>query len=183
MKTFVISIMLSMTVFALSAQEVMQLGEARLYYTPVKMESNHQGDSYIFKIRENSSHEFAKDPIGFMKANFDIHKFINQVADKNYIEYEVAFKSSKGWLKADFDKKGNLLKTRQQFKDVALPSEIRNRVNSAYEGWTLTKTKYSARTKGEILVSAIYKVRIENGEEKQDLKIDARDSDIVVSVN
>ncbi len=183
MKTLIISITLILTATMLSAQEVTVLDETRLFYAPLNVVVDQDGDSYIYEVNERLGRQFAKDPIGFMNANFDIQSFINHTADKRYNAYLVTFKSTHGSLEADFDKNGKLLETRQQFKNVVLPPYIRNDVHQTYEGWTLTKTKYTARTKGEILANATYKIKLENGREKQTLKIEARSSDVGVAIN
>ena len=183
MKTLIIFITFSLTAAIMSAQKVTVLDEARLFYAPLNAEITQQEDSYVFKIHESANQKFAKDPIGFMKANFDIQRFINHTANENYDSYLVTFISRNGSLEADFDKKGRLLQTRQQFKNVVLPQEIRKDVFSAHNGWSLTKAKYSARTEGEVLAKANYSIQIEKGNEKQNLKIDARSSGIGVAVN
>ena len=161
MKTLIISIMLSLTAAVISAQEVTVLDEARLFYAPLNVTVTQDGDNYIYNIKESQSRQFARDPIGFMKANFDIQSFINHTANKEYHSYLVTFKSTNGSLEADF----------------------RNDVYQDYKGYTLTKAKYTARTKGEIFANATYKIKLENGKEKQTLKIDARDSGVGVAVN
>ncbi|MCG2419234.1 hypothetical protein K8089_09385 [Aequorivita sp. F47161] len=183
MKTLIISIIFILTATVLSAQEVTVLDEARLFYAPLNVVITQDGDSYVYNIKESQSRQFARDPIGFMKANFDIQSFITHTADKKYHAYLVTFKSSNGSLEADFDSKGRLLETRQQFKNVILPANLRSDVHKAYQGYTLTKTKYTARTKGEILANAKYKIRLENGKDKQHLKIDAISSGVGVAVN
>ncbi|MAB58063.1 MAG: hypothetical protein CL524_11005, partial [Aequorivita sp.] len=75
MKTFVISILLSLTAAILSAQEVTVLDEARLFYAPLNVAVTQEGDSYVYNIKESQARQFARDPIGFMKANFDIQSF------------------------------------------------------------------------------------------------------------
>ncbi len=183
MKTLIITITLILAGTILSAQEVTVLDETRLFYAPLNVAVDQDGDSYVYKVNESQGRQFAKDPIGFMNANFDIQSFISHTADKHYNAYLVTFISTHGSLEANFDKDGNLLETRQQFKNVALPAYIRNDVYQTYQGWTLTKAKYTARTKGEILANATYKIRLENGKEKQNLKIEARRSDIGVAIN
>lgn len=183
MKTLIIFITLSLTTTLMCAQEVTVLDETRLFYAPLNAAISQKGDSYVFKINESASQRFAKDPIGFMKANFDIQGFINYTANEKYNGYLVTFVSRNGSLEAEFDRKGKLLGTRQQFDNVILPREIRNDVFSTYKGYSLTKAKYSARTKGEIIAKATYSIRLDNGKEKQNLKIDARSSGIGVAVN
>ncbi len=183
MKTLIIFMMLSLTTAVVCAQEVTVLDETRLFYAPLNTEISQKGDSYSFKIKESAGQRFANDPIGFMKANFNIQEFINYTATEKYNGYLVTFISSNGSLEADFDKSGKLLQTRQQFDNVILPRHIRNEVLSNYNGYSLTKVKYSAHTKGEIIAKATYSIRLDNGKEKQTLKIDARSSGSGVAVN
>lgn len=183
MKTLIIFITFSLTAAVLCAQEVTFLDETRLFYAPLNAEVTQQGDSYIYKIKETASQKFARNPIAFMKANFDIQRFITQTAKEHYNGYLVTFISNNGSLEADFDKNGTLVQTRQNFENVILPSKIRNEVFSNYKGYSLTKAKYSARTDGEILAKATYSIRLDNGKEKQNLKIEARGSGIGVAVN
>lgn len=183
MKTLIIFIMFSLTAALMCAQEVTVLDEARLFYAPLNAEISQQGDSYIYKIKESAGQKFARNPIAFMKANFNIQSFIRQTAKENYHGYLVTFISNNGSLEADFDKNGKLLQTRQQFNDVILPSEIRNDVFKNYSGYSLKKAKYSARTDGEILAKATYSIQLDNGKKKQNLKIDARSNGIGVAIN
>jgi len=118
-----------------------------------------------------------------MNTHFDIQKVIEASEDKNYDSYLVTFKSDNGYLKADFDGEGELLETRQNFKNVILPLDLRIDIHSTYKGWTLVKTKYNAKTKGDLLVKAFYRVKLENGKQRQNLKIDARNQGIGVAVN
>lgn len=183
MKTLIITLMLSLTALVMNAQEITVLDEARLFYAPVNAQVVQDGDSYTYTVKSKHGRQFARNPIGFLKANFDIQNFINHTADKNYHAFVVTLKSEHGSLVADFDEEGNLLQTRQNFKEVILPAEIRNDLYQNYDGYTVTKAKYAARTKGEILSKAVYKVRLENQGDTQNLKIDARDSGIGVAVN
>ncbi len=182
MKTLII-LTLALTAFAVRAQEVTVLDEARIVYAPLSATITQQGDSYIYKINEGHNEQFAKDPIAFMKANFNIHNFIAEVANKNYDSYQVTFKSTNGLLVADYDKKGELLNTRQNFKNVVLPLDIRRDLHNTYKGWTLVKTKYTAKTKGEIIDKATYSVSLANGKQKENLKIDGKNRAMVVASN
>ncbi|MCG2432047.1 hypothetical protein [Aequorivita xiaoshiensis] len=183
MKTLFIFILLSLTTVAINAQEVTILDETKLFYAPLNISVTQEGDSYIYNIKESHSRQFSRDPIGFLRSNFDIQSFIAHTADSKYHAYLVTFKSTNGSLEADFDSNGRLLETRQQFKNVLLPPDVRNNIFNDYKGYTVTKAKYSARTKGEILTKAIYKIKLENGKNKQTLKIDALSSGIGVAVN
>lgn len=183
MKTLIISAFLCLSVTILSAQEIMELDATKLTYAPNSSSVLQDGDSFTYKVSERFNGQFAEDPIAFMNAHFDIQKVIDASKNKNYDSYLVTFKSSNGYLQADFNNKGSLLKTYQNFKNVILPLNLRQDMHKTYKGWTLIKTKYSAKTKGDLLVKALYRVQLENGNQKQNLKIDARDQGIGVAVN
>lgn len=183
MKTLIITLMLSLTALVMSAQEVTVLDEARLFYAPVNAQVVQDGDNYSYTVKSNYGRQFARDPIGFLKANFDIRNFISHTANEDYHAYVVTLKSEHGMLVADYDKEGKLLQTRQNFDEVILPAAIRNNLHQAYDGYTVTKAKYTARTKGEILEKAVYKVRLQHENDTENIKIDARESGIGVAVN
>ena len=183
MKTLIISAIFCLSVTILSAQEILELDETQLTYAPYSASISQNEDSFTYKVSERFNGQFAEDPIAFMNAHFDIQKVIEASEDKNYDSYLVTFKSDNGYLKADFDGEGELLETRQNFKNVILPLDLRIDMHSTYKGWTLVKTKYNAKTKGDLLVKAFYRVKLENGKQRQNLKIDARNQGIGVAVN
>ena len=174
MKTLIVNIILLLSISMLSAQEVTMLDATRLTYAPSSVSISENGDSFTYVIDENYNGQFAENPIAFMNSHFDIDKFIASSKNENYDSYFVTFKSKNGLLKADFDEHGKLLKTYQKFQDVILPIDLRRDMHSEYEGWTLVKTKYTAKTKGELIVDATYKVKLENGNKRQNLKFDAK---------
>lgn len=183
MKTLIISAFLCLSVTILSAQEIMELDATELTYSPLHKSITQNGDSFTYNVSERFNGQFAEDPIAFMNAHFDIQKVIDASENENYDSYVVTFKSNNGYFQADFDDKGKLLKTSQNFKNVILPLELRQDMHKTYKGWTLVKTKYNAKTKGDLLVKALYRVKLENGRQRQNLKIDARDQGIGVAVN
>lgn len=183
MKTLIISAFLCLSVSILSAQEIMELDATKLTYSPLHTSLSQKGDSFTYKVSERFNGQFAENPIAFMNVHFDIQKVIDASKDKNYDSYEVTFQSSNGYLKADFNDTGKLLVTRQNFKNVILPLGLRRDMHKKYEGWTLVKTKYNAKTKGDLLVKALYRVQLENGKQRQNLKIDARNQGIGVAFN
>ena len=118
MKTLIISAVLCLSVTILSAQEVMELDPTELTYAPFNLSTIEQEDSFSYNVNERFNGQFAEDPIAFMNAHFDIQKVIDASENKKFDSYIVTLKSKDGYLKADFDQKGNLLKTQQNFKNV-----------------------------------------------------------------
>ncbi|PVW17181.1 hypothetical protein [Marixanthomonas spongiae] len=182
MKTLIISAILCLSATILSAQEIM-LDATELTYVPLSKSISQKGENLTYKVQERFNGQFAENPIAFMNAHFNIHKVIAASANKNFDTYLVTFKSNNGYLQADFDNEGKLLKTYQKFKDVVLPLALRQQMHETYKGWTLVKTKYAAKTKGDLLVKATYRAKLKNGNERQNLKFDAVDQGIGVAVN
>ncbi|TRO66927.1 hypothetical protein [Christiangramia sabulilitoris] len=181
MKTLIFSLLLIAATTFSQAQEI-QLEEAKVGFAPLDSKVERNGDEFSFKVAETYTGEFTKDPIAFMKANFDIKNFI-AAHDEEWDSYAVTFSSSKGYLSADFDKDGNLVSTFQKFKDIVLPLDVRREVYMANKGWTMTGNKYTASGSGEIIQKEVYKIKLVNGNQKRTMKIDPRASETSVAIN
>ncbi len=175
MKTLIVLLLLVGFISTSQAQEITELEEAKVSFAhnAVKVSSNL--DEYTVTVKENFTGEFIKNPIAFMKENFDINDFIAAIDNDKYEEYLVTFKSSKGYLEANYDKDGTLVKTTQRFKDIVLPLNVRRALYKNHKGWTMTQNKYLASGKSDRIDNEVYKIKLENGNKKQNVKIDPRD--------
>lgn len=174
MKTVIISMLLAIWAYAGQAQEITQLEEARVLYTPEGAIVSSSGDSFSFNVNENYAGEFAEDPIAFMKANFNIQNFIASVKDKNYDSYLISFRSHNGLLRADFNKHGELVRTSQSFKNILLPLDVRQSVYNDYKGWSMVKNKYLASGDMDRIDKEMYKIKLVKDNKTQNVKIDPR---------
>lgn len=147
--------------------QVIQLDEARVT-NATKIVADGEL-SYI--VLEDYSGQFMKNPIKFMKENFDIHEFIGQSLDEPYDLYRVEFRNRKGFLIANFDDKGKLLSTSQRFKDIALPYSISKELVADYKGWKMTRNLYLASGKEDALDKEVYRITMQNGKSKKNVKI------------
>ena len=152
--------------------QIIELEEAKIDYFP-NLERGVE-NSYSYMVMERTPGEFSADALGFMKRHFDINAFIDEIGDVDYKTYELTFKNSQGYLKAEFDDKGNLKQTRQEFNDVLVPANIRTELYKNHKGWTMVKNKYSAKGSGDIIKSEVYKIKLQNGNKNQTIKIDPR---------
>ena len=171
MKTLIIYALLLCGVASAQAQQITELEEATVKVNPYSLIVSSDLDDFSFKINESYIGEFHENPIGFMQENFDIHEFIKAVADRNYDTYVVTFKSTKGFLKANFNKHGTLGKTYQKFTNILLPLEVRQDLYSNDKGWTMAKNNYVASGSGEILQKEVYKIKIEKDNKSQVIKL------------
>lgn len=174
MKTLIFSLALVLVASFGYGQKITQLEEAKVGFAPLNVKVNEDGDSFNYVVTESYAGQFAKDPIAFMKANFDIQNFIAMHEDRDYDSYHVTFSSKQGFLKADFDRDGSLVRTFQKFKNIILPVDLRRELYSSYKGWNMTSNKYVASGRGDILEKEIYRIKLENGDQKQNIKLDPR---------
>lgn len=174
MKTLIISFLLVLSAAIGQAQDVTVLDEARVGFAPLNTDISADGDSFTFTVNESYTGEFVKNPIAFMKANFDIQNYIAEVGDENFDTYLVTFRSSNGFLRADFNEDGDLVKTQQNFKNILLPLDIRREVYNGAKGWTMVQNKYIASGRGDLVEKEIYRVKLQKGSRKQNVKIDGR---------
>ena len=170
MKKFIIIIFVFILSIGAQAQDVIQLDETRINFSPTANLVFEDYPNGLVKVREKFAAQFQSDAIGFTKANFDIHRFLDE-ADIKSGDVIVTLRSKKGYLEATYDEKGNLLKTSQMFKDIALPALVRNEVFGKYMGWTMTRNKYQARGISDQLDNEQYIVVLRKGNDRQRLKI------------
>lgn len=148
--------------------QVIHLDEARVTNS-AKIITNGNNSSYM--VLENYSGQFMKNPIGFMKENFDVKLFIAQMKGEEYESYRVEFRNRKGLLVADFDTNGKLLGTTQKFKNIPLPLTVSRDLVTNYKGWAMTRNIYTASGKGDAIDKELYKITMRNGKTKKNVKI------------
>ena len=147
------------------------LEEAKIEYRPVSMQLDPDTNSLELIIPEKKVGEFQQDPLAFMKANFDAKKFALDNKDADLVNFEVYFKSRKGFLVALFDEQGELISTNQKFKDVVLPEDARLEILRTNKNAVIKGTKYVAYSKGWDLNKEFYRVKISDGNKIQRLRI------------
>ncbi|TBW26786.1 hypothetical protein [Gramella sp. KN1008] len=174
MKTLIFSLLFIVATSLGHAQKITELEEAKVGFAPLDVEISEDGDSFTYTVNESYAGEFVKDPIAFMKSNFDIKNFIATYGDRDYNSYHLTFKSGQGFLKADFNRTGEIVRTYQKFKNVVLPLDVRRDLYLANKGWTMTENKYVASGRGDLLKKEYYKIKLENGSRSQTIKLDPR---------
>ena len=86
--------------------------------------------------------------------------------------YEVKFKSEKGDIIVSYDKDGNIVSTKEHFEDIKLPKEVREIVFKTHPGWFLLGTDYYVNYDYREPSHKYYKVKIGNGTERLNVKVD-----------
>ena len=184
MKTLVIILILAFSVSISNAQEVIQLKEAKVNFNPLSKVDGPIKQISV-KVAENVPGEFEKNPIAFVQKNFDITPYLTQTTEEQFDSYQVTFKTRKGHLLADFDQEGNLLKTSQKFENIVLPKELSSQLYKDHKGWAMVKNRVVAHGKQDKMDKAVYKVTIQNGKQKKNLKFEVtpQTRSAIVAVN
>lgn len=158
---------------AIAQAQIIELEEAKVDYFP-NLKKGVDG-SYSYVVKENYAGEFSSDAIGFMKRNFDIKAFLNEVGESDGVDgYLITFKNGHGLLEADFDEAGELRGTHQQFRDILVPDEVRKELYRSHRGWTMVQNKYTASGRGELIDKEIYRIKLQNGNEVRTIKVNPR---------
>lgn len=103
-------------------------------------------------------------------ANFDL-KSADFYVDEE-LEYNVYFKIPQGKILAVFDGEGEIIRTSERFKDIALPLDVVNAVLKKYPGWTIGSDFYLVTYNKNKGVKKMYKLFLEKGKEKKRVKTD-----------
>ncbi len=173
MRSLIFSLLIIAATAVGHAQQI-ELEEAKVGFDSPDSKIVKDGDSYSFKVKEAYTGEFSDNPIAFMKSNFDIQGFIESFKNEDYDRYKVTFVSSQGMLEAVYNEEGELLKTYQRFTDIVVPSEVKHELYRTHKGWTMTKNKYTASGTGDLVDKELYKIKLENGNQTQRIKIDPK---------
>lgn len=159
------------------------LEEAKVDYKAPSMQLDPDTDWLKFIIPEKEVGEFQQDPLAFMKANFDAKKFALDNKDADLVNFEIYFKSRKGFLVALFDDQGELISTNQKFKDVRLPEDARLEILRTNNDAVIKGTKYVAYSKGWDLNREFYRVKISHGDKIKRLRINRQNNRLSIAQN
>lgn len=148
------------------------LKEAKVNYQPESMKIDQNSSSLVVTIPEKIAGQFQKDPLEFMKTQFDIQKLVTDNKKENYRSYLINFKSKKGYLAAKFNRKGDLVSSHQKFRNIKLPESARLQILEKHRDAAILGNKYYASTKGWNVHKSYYKVKINDGKKIRRVRID-----------
>ena len=177
MKTLVITSFILCFSLASVAQEIRELAPAHIKVAPISLIKTNVPHEYAYIVNRNYGREFAKNPIAFMKAYFDIKDFMVSVKHKNYDSFQVIFNAENGFLNANYSKKGELTKTSQRFKNIPLPLAVRRDLYNKTKGWTMVKNTYVAYGKADRLDKERYRIKVKKDGKSKIVKIDPKTLD------
>ena len=103
-------------------------------------------------------------------AYYDLEE--SPVYDDSFDFYEVFFSNNSGRVIATYDKIGQILKSYEKFKNIPVPSAVRNIVYSTYPDWKINKNSYVVSYYKDKSVKKTYHFQIQNGKKKKNLKME-----------
>lgn len=93
--------------------------------------------------------------------------------EDEYDNYFVSFFIPDGKILAVYDKEGNILRTVEKYKNVALPSVVAQSIAKIYNGWKITKNAYLVNYHDDQGVQKKeYKIVLEKGNQGMRIKTD-----------
>lgn len=104
-------------------------------------------------------------------ATYDVKA--SEFYEDEYDDYSISFFIPEGRILASYDKDGNILRTIEKYKNLALPPAVRESVAENYEGWTMTKNAYLVNyhdKKG--VTKKEYKILLEKDNQRMRIKTD-----------
>ncbi len=170
MKTLIVFLLIVFGM-AIGKAQVIQLEETKVDFAPYAIIPTSNLDTYEVVFDESYIGQFSKNALKFVKENFNARDLIKSINDPSYDSYLVSFKSSKGFLNVTYNEDGEMANSRQMFKDVLLPLELRREVYTNYKGWTMVKNKYVASGNGDKLNKEIYRINLKKDNKRQNIKL------------
>ena len=96
--------------------------------------------------------------------------------EDEYDHYFVSFYIPQGKILAVYDKEGNIVRTAENYNNVALPNPILKTVTKEYPGWAISKDVYlvTYRENGTNVTKKVYKLLLEKGDMRKKIKINEK---------
>lgn len=172
MKTILFSLCMAICMMTVQAQKVTLLDPATVVYSPTKISTSSNLEGLHFEVKEEYQNQFMKNPIRFLEKNFDLASMnLDEFKGRDGVdEIEVQFNNSKGYLKATYDLDGELQKTSQRFKNIAIPSYVWNKIYRENTGWSMLSNLYVAKGKANRINKEVYKVKMSDGNRTKTVK-------------
>lgn len=180
MKTIIIGFFLLAFIATGNSQIVLE--ESRIDVKKTSMEIDPVTQALQLKIPEEKFGEFEKDPLTFMKNKFDVQQFLEDNRNADLSEFHVNFITTKGALKARFDKNGELISSYQKFLNKKLPQDVQLELARLYRNASVEKTKSFAYSKGWEINKEYYKVKLVDGDNVRRVRIDRKNNRLSVAV-
>jgi len=104
-------------------------------------------------------------------ATYDVRK--SDFYDDDYEYYTVSFFIPKGKIVAVYDKDSNIINTIEKYKNIRLPIAVASAVAARFPKWRISKDVYLLNYRDDRDAKKVYKLTLENGNERLKVKTDA----------
>lgn len=101
-------------------------------------------------------------------AEYDVKKA--EFYEDDYDGYFVSFYIPEGKILAAYDQDGKLLRTAEKFKNVMVPSVVRDAVAKRFPQWGITENVYLVNYNDGSGATKVYKLLLENGDKRLKVK-------------
>lgn len=126
-------------------------------------------------LNNANTEELASIPVKLLQqkvATYDIKS--SEYYQDDYDLYNITFFIPEGKILAAYDGEGKLLRTAEKFKDINLPTTVKNAVLERFPEWTITKDIYVVSFNEAKGVNKTYKLKLENGDKMLRVKLDEK---------
>ena len=104
-------------------------------------------------------------------ASYDLKS--SEYYEDQYENYFISFYIPQGKILASYDKDGNILRTVEKYKNIALPTAVAVSVGTKYPGWTISENAYLVNYHDEKGVTKKeYKILLEKDNSRMRIKTD-----------
>ncbi len=122
-----------------------------------------------------NSKEVASVPVDLLErkvAAFDVKS--SEFYQDDYDLYRINFYIPDGMILAAYDKDGQIVRTVEKFKNINLPSAVKEAVLDRFPEWEITKDVYHVTYHQDKGVDKKYKLKLENGDKVIRVKVDEK---------
>ena len=85
--------------------------------------------------------------------------------------FEMIFKNSKGSINAFYNSSGGIESAYERFRNILLPRSVQRQIYESHKDWTMVGNLYASSYEGTNLVNRSYKIKLEKGDDKENLII------------
>jgi hypothetical protein len=101
-------------------------------------------------------------------ASFDVKS--SEFYEEDYEDYFISFYIPDGQILATYDQKGNLIRTAEKYKNVALPAAVRQAVTKRFPEWIISQDVYLVNFSEAQGGKKVYKMTLQNGDKRLKIK-------------
>lgn len=91
--------------------------------------------------------------------------------EDDYDTYYISFYLPQGYVLAEYDASGKIIRTAEKFKNITLPQAVRDAVASRYPNWAISKDTYLVSYQDASGARKDYKLVLENGSKRLRVKM------------